>query len=151
VHFFVCVAFAAELPLQPPADAEQWCIPDASGSSFGLGCTLTLQQQQQGQEQSLWCVDSHGWAVGRLQQQQVLDALLTAGYDPAMLQQKCSQQQQQAMHQGLSDGLTAAAAGSSGSLLQGWQAVVKSLRRSQDDAGCLKGVVVRLVPSGGPG
>uniref|UniRef100_A0A383VG53 Uncharacterized protein n=1 Tax=Tetradesmus obliquus TaxID=3088 RepID=A0A383VG53_TETOB len=147
---------AVELPLQPPADAQQWRIPHTSSSSFKLGCTLTLQQQQQQQQQQqlLCCVDSHGWAVGQLQQQQVLDSLLAAGYDPAMLQQQCSQQQQQQQHampHELGAGAAAAAAGSIGSMLQGWQAVVKSLRRSQDDAGCLKGVVVRLVPSGGPG
>jgi hypothetical protein len=143
--------FAAELPLQPPAGSEQWCIPDSSSSSFKLGSRLTLQQQQQGQEQSLCCVDSHGWAVGRLEQQQVLDALAIAGYDPAMLQ-RCSQQQQ-AIQQELGDdaAAAAAAAGSIGSILPGWQAEVRSLKRSQAEVGCLRGVVVRLVPTGGSG
>jgi hypothetical protein len=151
---------AAELPLQPPTGAEQWSIPDASSSSFKLGCTLMLQQQQQqpGQQddgqQLLQCVDSHGWTVGCLQQQQVLDALEAAGYDPAMLQVEMhNQQQRQAMiHKMGGDPVAAAAAvGALHGILQGWQAVVKSLQRSQAVGGGLKGVIVRLVPSGGPG
>jgi hypothetical protein len=152
------VILAAELPLRPLTGDEQWSIPDASSSSFKLGCTLMLQQQQnQGQQdgqQLLQCVDSHGWTVGCLQQQQVLDALEAAGYDSAMLQVGMhNQQQRQAMFHDLGgdDAMAAAAAGALGGILQGWQAVVRSLQRSQAVGGGLKGVIVRLVPSGGPG
>ncbi|KAF6265870.1 hypothetical protein COO60DRAFT_1476531 [Scenedesmus sp. NREL 46B-D3] len=153
-----------ELPLQRPTAAEQWRIPDASSNSFRLGCTLVLQQQQQQldagmeqQQQLLWCVDNHGWAVGCLQVQKMLDALDGAGYDPAVLQQQLHNQQQQqaAMHQALYDPggdlAVAAAAVAAGGIVQGWQVVVKTLKRSQADPVCLKGVVVRLLPIGGLG
>jgi hypothetical protein len=119
---------------------------------------LQQQQQQQGQQdgqqQLLRCVDSHGWTVGCLQQQQVLDALEAAGYDPAMLQDEMhNQQHRQAMLHELGGDDAKAAAAAAGALrgiLNGWQAVVKSLQRSQAAGGGLKGVLVRLAPSGGP-
>jgi hypothetical protein len=93
----------------------------------------------------------------------VLDALEAAGYDAAMLQDEIhNQQQRQAVfHEPGGDdavaaaAVAAAAAGALRGKVNGWHAVVKSLRWSQADgqqAGAgLKGVLVRLVPSDGPG
>lgn len=154
-----------DLPLQPSRPGEQWQAPPcSSSSSFKAGCVLTLQQsssssstggtlqqipadqqqqqqshpQQQQQQQPvvLQCVDSGGWSVGCLLQQQVLEALEFAGH---------WQPQQQSAGAGLGGQQLAAAAGGQQALdWREWRAVVKTIKRTADNQ--LAGVVVRLIP-----
>lgn len=135
----------ADLPLQPAGQAaQQWQVPEQSSGTFKPGCKLAMQQGNwEEPQQQLVLMDQHGWAVGCLPQQQVLDALEAAGYQPGQQLMAGSV----AGDAGQGDGgipqarSPAAAAGSS----CGWQAEVRSVRWSADHSSIL-GVVVRLQP-----
>lgn len=121
---------AADLPLQPSRPGEPWQAPPHSSGTGGrlkAGCALTLQlgsdeqhqQQQQPQEVWLQCVDSHGWVIGCLLQQELVEALEFAGH-PHPLQQPLDWQH--------------------------WRAVVRSIKRGPGDDQ-LAAVLVRLLPA----
>jgi hypothetical protein len=130
---------------------ETWQPPphNSSGGSFKAGCVLTLQpgistapaqQQLAGStpQQQAWlhCVDSQGWLVGSLLQQEVLQALEVAGHMQLHQQhaQEADKQQQ-------------AAPGTAGAVAntlqdiewQQWRAVVRSIKHGPE-----RQVVVRL-------
>lgn len=158
-----CACLCADLPLQPPRPGEPWQAPphSSSGGSFKAGCVLTLQpgistthtQQQLAAgstpQQQAWlhCVDSQGWFVGSLLQQEVLQALEFAGHlQPQHLQPQ--QQQAQAAHiQPQATPGTAGAMAAASSMQhidwQQWRAVVRSIKYSPEQQ--LAAVVVRLL------
>jgi hypothetical protein len=131
------LATRADLQLQAAAGGgQQWRAPP--GSSIQLGCELHLQPSRQpgsgGQQQPvLQCVDAHGGVVvGCLLQEQVLDALETAGYLDVLEQQQSMTMAQPPPAAAEMD-------------WQRWRAVVRSAKHAAGDTEQLTGVTVRLL------
>lgn len=154
-----CCCSAADLPLQPAQPGEPWQVPPhSSNGSFKAGCVLTLQPassaalaqqqstaaeqpQQQQHQVVLNCIDSQGFIIGSLLQQEVLEALEFAGHWQPQQQAQAVDSGQQQQAPMLADASEAAMQQLD---WQQWRAVVKSVKRASEQQ--LAAVVVRLVP-----